>query len=93
MNFLYCSIEKTVVFDGPRTCERHPKRDTTPMFWVIHPPLATPEVDPQAAMDTPSTKRAYAATLAASLGLANQEVGPRSVDVLDAQVAYEKRGN
>ncbi|CAK9101315.1 Uncharacterized protein SCF082_LOCUS47381, partial [Durusdinium trenchii] len=29
--------------------------------------------DLQAAMDTPSTKRAYAATLAASLGLANQE--------------------
>ena len=28
----------------------------------------------QAAMESPSTKRAYAATLAASLGVANEEV-------------------
>lgn len=47
----------------------------------------------KAAMESPSTKRAYAATLAASLGVANEEVGVESkMAIWPSMVVSEKCG-
>ena len=41
-------------------------------------------------MESPSTKRAYAATLAASLGVANEEVGVGSKMAISPSMSFQK---